>query len=178
VGLFIHVSPFIKNHMISLEQYADLCVAMSDTAGDTAKEAAIAASSGVSTADWEAAKVHYTALMSSPTDMGKTAMAFMPLYQAALDKKRGGGEPCTLELYAKIHAEMAFKKDPNNPGQKIDYNIVLASHGYTHQSWLECESYWTPRVGSPDQPKWDPVLGAKFRELMQKESDIIYGIVR
>jgi methyl coenzyme M reductase alpha subunit len=164
--------------MISLEQYADLCVAMSETAGDTAKEAAIAAEAGVSAADWESAKAHYTAQMSSPTDMGKTAMAFMPLYQAALDRKRGGGEPCTLELYAKVKAEMAFKKDPNDPTKQINYHIVLADHGYYHQTWLECESYWTPRVGSPDEAKYDAVLGAKFRELMQKESDIIFGIVR
>ncbi len=164
--------------MITLEQYADLCVAMSDTAGDTAKEATIAAEAGVSASDWEAAKVHYTALMSSPTDMGKTAMAFMPLYQAALDRKRGGGEPCTLELYTKIHAEMAFKKDPNDSSKQINYHIVLADHGYYHQTWLECESYWTPRVGSPEEAKYDAVLGAKFRELMQKESDIIFGIVR
>lgn len=164
--------------MISLEQYAHLCVQMADTAGDTAQEASIAQANGVAPADWEAAKAHYTALMSSPTDMGKTAMAFMPLYQAALDKKRGGGEPCSLEQFAKIHAEMAFKKDPNDPEKKIDYHLVLAAHGFTHQSWLECESYWTPRVGAPDQPKWDPVLGQKFRELMQKESDIIFGIVR
>jgi methyl coenzyme M reductase alpha subunit len=164
--------------MISLEQYADLCVAMSATAGDTAKEAAIASEAGVSAADWESAKAHYTALMSSPADMGKTAMAFMPLYQAAQERARGGGEPCTLELYTKIHAEMAFKKDPNDPTQKINYHIVLANHGYYHQTWLECEGYWTPRVVSPDDPKYDAAQATKFRELMQKESDIIAGIVR
>jgi hypothetical protein len=164
--------------MISLEQYADLCVAMADTAGDESKEFAIAAAQGVSEAEWSASKAGYTAKMSDPADMGKTAIAFMPLYQAALDKKRGGGEPCTLELYTKIHAEMAFRKDPADASKKIDYNIVLAENGYTHQAWLECESYWTPRVGAPDQPKWDPVLGQKFRELMQKESDRVLGIVR
>lgn len=163
--------------MISLEQYADLCVAMSDTAGDEAKEFAIAEGAGVSADEWKTSKAGYTAKMSDPADMGKTALSFMPLYQAALDKKRGGGKPCTLELFAKIHAEMAFRKDPADSNKKIDYNIVLAENGYTHQAWLECESYWTPRVGAPDQPKWDPVLGQKFRELSQKESDRIFGIV-
>ncbi len=164
--------------MISLEQYAELCVAMSDTGGDESKEIAIAEAAGVSADEWKASKAGYTAKMTDPADMGKTAVAFMPLYQAALDKRRGGGEPCTLELYSKIHAEMAFRKDPNDSTKKIDYNIVLAENGYTHQTWLECESYWTPRVGSPDQPKYDPVLGQKFRELSQKESDRIFGIVR
>jgi hypothetical protein len=163
--------------MISLEQYADLCVAMADTAGDESKEFAIAEAQGVSEAEWSASKTAYTAKMSDPADMGKTAIAFMPLYQAALDKKRGGGEPCTLEVYTKIHAEMAFRKDAAN-NKQIDYNIVLGENGYTHQTWLECESYWTPRIALPEQPKWDPVLGQKFRELMQKESDRVLGISR
>ncbi|MBC8172821.1 MAG: hypothetical protein H7X71_02850 [Chitinophagales bacterium] len=164
--------------MITLEQYADLCVLMSDTGGDVSKENTIAEGNGVNSQEWDEAKKHYTAKMSDPADMGKTAVAFMPLYQAALDRKRGGGEPCTLELYTKIHAEMAFRKNPNDSAQKIDYNIVLAENGYTHQTWLECESYWTPRVGADTEPKYDPVLGAKFRELMQKESDRIFGIKR
>lgn len=164
--------------MITIEQYADLCALMTETAGDVSKENAIAEANGVSAADWDEAKKHYTAKMSDPADMGKTAMAFMPLYQAALEKKRGGGEPCTLEVYTKVHAEMAFKKDPADATKQINYMDVLTAHGFTHQSWLECENYWTPRVGAPDQPKWDPVLGQKFRELMQKESDIIFGIKR
>jgi hypothetical protein len=164
--------------MISLEQYASLCVAMSDTGGDESKEFAIAEAAGVSADEWKASKTGYTAKMSDPADMGKTALAFMPLYQAALDNKRGGGEPCTLDLYTKIHAEMAFRKDASDNAKQIDYNIVLAENGYTHQAWLECESYWTPRVGEPGQPKWDAALGQKFRELMQRESDRIFGIVR
>ena len=164
--------------MISLEMYANLCVAMSDTAGDESKELAIAAEHGVSEADWKEAKAGYTAKMTDPADMGKTAMAFMPLYQAALDKKRGGGEPCTLEQYTKIHIHMAYRKDPADDTKKIDYNIVLAENGFTHQTWLECESYWTPRVGSPDQPKYDAELGARFRALAQQYSDELFGIVR
>jgi len=164
--------------MIALEKYADLCVLMSDTGGDESKEFDIAAANGVTADEWKESKTGYTAQMSDPTDMGKTAMAFMPFYQAALDKKRGGGEPCSLETYSKIHVHMAYRKDANDNTRKIDYNIVLAENGFTHQSWLECESYWTPRVGSPDQPKYDAVLGAKFRELVQKESDLLFGIVR
>ncbi|MBL0155046.1 MAG: hypothetical protein IPP93_16825 [Chitinophagaceae bacterium] len=164
--------------MITVELYAELCALMTETGGDESKEFAIAAEKGVSADEWKASKAGFTAKMSDPADMGKTAMAFMPLYQAALDKKRGGGEPCTLEMYTKVHAEMAFRKDPADPSKQINYLIVLAENGFSHQSWLECENYWTPRVGAPDQAKWDPVLGQKFRELMQKESDRIFGIVR
>jgi hypothetical protein len=164
--------------MITIEQYAELCALMTETAGDESKEFAIAEANGVSIAEWKEAKVFYTAKMSDPSDMGKTAMAFMPLYQAALDKKRGGGEPCTLEVYSKVHAGMAFRKDPLDNTKKINYLIVLAENGFTHQSWLECESYWTPRVVSDTDPKFDAVAAMKFRELIQKESDIINGIVR
>src|SRR4029450_11495061 len=96
---------------IPLEKYADLCALMADTGGDEAKEIAIADAHGVSATDWKASKVGWTAKMSDPSDMGKTALAFMPLYQAAQARARGGKEPCTLELYAKVHAEMSFKKD-------------------------------------------------------------------
>lgn len=162
--------------MIPLEQYADLCALMADTAGDVAREHAIAAEHGVSTADWDASKTGYTAQMSDPADMGKTAMAFMPLYQAAQAKMRGGGEPCSLETYAKVHAEMAYRKGAD--GQKIDYNLVLAEHGYTHQSWLECEGYWTPRVAGGYDPSYDPAQAARFAALVQEESDRIFGATR
>lgn len=168
---------------VTLEQYANLFAMMSDTAGDEAKEIAIAEANGVSGEDWKAAKTGFTARMSDPADMGKTAMAFMPLLQAAQSKARGGTEPCTLEVYAKIHAEMAYRKDPANPNQKIDYNIVLAENNYDHQKWLECENYWTPVVTRDEKmptlaERFDEQKAAKFRELMQAESDRILGINR
>src|SRR6476659_9875143 len=97
--------------MIPIEKYAELCAVMAGTSGDQAKEHEIAAAHGVSAADWEASKTGWTAKMSDPNDMGKTALAFMPLYQAAQAKARGGKEPCTLEFYTKVHAEIAFSKD-------------------------------------------------------------------
>lgn len=164
--------------MIALELYAELCALMSDTGGDENLEISIAAEKGVSADDWKAAKAGYLAQMSDPADMGKTAMAFMPLYQAALEKKRGGGPPCTLEVYTKVHAHMAFRKNPADSTQKIDYMVVLQENGFTHQAWLECESYWTLRVGDSSLPQYVPEEGNRFRMLMQAESDVILGIVR
>jgi hypothetical protein len=164
--------------MITIEKYAELCALMSDTGGDESKEFAIAEEHGVNPDEWKASKAGFTAKMSDPSDMGKTAMAFMPLYQAALENKSGGVEPCTLEVYTKVHAEMAYLKDPDDVEKKIDYMIVLGEHGFSHQSWLECENYWTPRVGSDENPKYDAELGTKFRVLMQEESDRIFGITR
>ena len=167
--------------MIPIEQYAELCALMADTGGDVAKENAIAAAHGVSAEAWAASKAGWTAKMSDPNDMGRTAMAFMPLYQAAQARARGGKEPCTLELYAKIHAEMAFRKDAL--GNKLNHHLVLAEHGTHHQAWLECEGYWTPRVGAPEilgqpNPQFDPSLAQRFAALMQQEADRIHGITR
>jgi len=162
--------------MITIEQYADLCALMADTAGDQNKEFAIAAAHGVAAPSWLEAKAFFTAKMTDPSDMGRTAMAFMPLYQAAQARARGGQAPCTLELYTKVHAEMAYRKGPD--GNQINYQLVLAEHGHTHQSWLECEGYWTPRVASNVDPKFDAASATRFRQLMQGESDRIFGIDR
>lgn len=167
---------------VTLEKYAELCALMADTGGDEAKEIQIAETNGVSAADWKAAKAGFTAKFSDPADMGKSALAFMPLLQAAQAKLRGGKEPCTLEVYTKVHAEMAFRKDPNDPTKKIDYNIVLQENGFTHQQWLECENYWTPIVNYDERPefkaRFNPELNMKFKEMFQKESDRVNGIVR
>ena len=157
--------------VISLEKYAELCAMMAETGRDEAKETNIAQQNGVSYESWNNSKIHYTALMSDPKDMGKTAMAFMPLYQAAQEKLRGGGPPGTLEDYAKVHFEMAYHKDPDNPEKKIDFMTVLERNGFTHPKWLEMESYWTPRVASDTDLKFNATLAAEFRRLMQDLSD-------
>jgi hypothetical protein len=167
--------------MIPIEQYADLCALMADTAGDVNRENAIAGQHGVSADLWHASKTGYTAKMSDPNDMGRTAMAFMPLYQAAQARARGGKAPCTLEFYAKVHAEMAWMKD--GAGNQMNHHLVLANNGTHHQPWLECEGYWTPIVGAPEilgqpNPKYDPTQAQQFRILMQAESDRIFGVVR
>ena len=167
--------------MITIELYAELCALMAETGGDVDKENAIAAAHGVTAQDWATSKAGYTAKMSDPNDMGKTAMAFMPLYQAAQARARGGKEPCTLEFYTKVHAEMALRKDPT--GNKINHHLVLAEHGTHHQAWLECEGYWTPIVGAPTilgqpNPKYDAARSQEFAALMQREADRIHGITR
>lgn len=167
--------------MLTIEKYADLCALMADTGGDVAKENAIASANGVDANAWAQSKAAWTAKMSDPSDMGKTAMAFMPLYQAAQARARGGKEPCTLEFYAKVHTEMAYLKDAT--GKQMNHHLVLAQNGTHHQAWLECEGYWTPIVGAPTilgapNPKFNAELKAKFAALAQKESDRIHGIKR
>lgn len=167
---------------VTLGKYAELCALMADTAGDESKEIAIAEANGVSAEDWRGAKAGYTKKMSDPTDLGKTALAFIPLLQAAQSNIRGGKEPCSLETYSKVHAGMAFRKDPTDPSKKLDYKIVLEENGFTHQSWLECENYWTPMVNYDPRPelnqRFNAELCEKFKQLFQQESDLINGIKR
>ncbi|MDQ3370068.1 MAG: hypothetical protein M3680_32020 [Myxococcota bacterium] len=167
--------------MISIEQYAELCAAMADTGGDVTKENALAAAQGVSAEAWAVSKAAYTAKMSDPNDMGRTAMAFMPLYQAAQARARGGAEPCTLEFYTKVHAHMALRTD--GLGNKLNHHLVLAEFGTHHQAWIECEGYWTPIVGAPEilgqpNPRFDPARKQQFAALYQQEADVINGITR
>lgn len=163
---------------VTLEQYADLCAMMADTGGDEVLELEIAAAEGIGADAWREAKGHYTRMMQDPADMGKTALAFMPLYQVAQARLRGGSPPGSLERYTRVHAEMSFKRDAGDPSKKIDHLLVIADNGFTHAEWLEMEGYWTPRVSSDTDPKFDPEQARKFRELLQAEVDRILGIQR
>lgn len=166
---------------VSLEKYADLCALMADTGTDESKQIAIAEANGVNATDWQAAKNGFTMKMSDPTDMGKTALAFMPLYQVAQTKLRGGKEPCSIELYAKIKGQMAFRKDAADSTQKINYMVVLEENNFTHQQWIECENYWTPVVAyDANMPTLAERFNAEksllFKQIVQAESDKIAGI--
>lgn len=156
---------------VTLEQYARLCAAMADTGGDEAKEIEIAAAAGVSADAWRHAKAGFTAKMQDPVDAGQTAMAFMPLYQAAQAELRGGGPPCSLALYAEISTSYSFEQDAL--GNQVPPELIFQRHGITAAKWNEYTSYWTPRVNDPTDP-----AAAEFRVLVQAESDRIFGIHR
>ncbi|MCP4805160.1 MAG: DUF4870 domain-containing protein [Proteobacteria bacterium] len=156
---------------VSIQTYATLCAAMADTGGDQAKELAIAAAAGVSAEAWTEAKAGYTARMQDPADQGRTATAFMPLYQAAQAAARGGGPPCTIELYAEISTSYSYEQDA--AGVQVAPAVVFARHGITAAQWSEYTGYWTPKVNDPLDPS-----SKKFPGLVQAESDRIFGIHR
>jgi hypothetical protein len=107
--------------------------------------------------------------------MGKTAMAFMAAMQAAQAKARGGAEPGTLEIYAKVHGEMAFRKDPKDPSKKLDFNIVLQENGFTLPKWLEMENYWTHIVRGPENPRFNLATSQKFDALIVEHEKRLLG---
>ena len=164
---------FAPINRVSLEQYAELAALMAETGSDKGKCAEIAEANGISRTDWEAAQIGWTARMSDATLMGKVALAFMPLYQAAMDRKRNGQVPMSLEDFARISADAAFRKDPVDLSKQINLEIILVENDITRAQWLECNTYWSPRVNDPNDP-----ASSKFRELMQQNSDRIFGIQR
>src|SRR5262245_24925270 len=84
---------------ISLERYADLGAAIADFMDNPKKVAEVIASEGVRLEDWEAAKNGWTGRMQDMSLMGRVAMAYMPLYQAALAKRKGGQATASYEDY-------------------------------------------------------------------------------
>ncbi|MEQ1569783.1 MAG: hypothetical protein ABMA64_29375 [Myxococcota bacterium] len=153
---------------VSLQKYAELCAAMSKTGEDKAAQVTIAGEHGVDATTWEQARDGWAARMSDPANVG-LAHAFVPLYTAAQSAVRGGREPETLEAYARVVAEYSFGKDAEGKAMAVD--VVLSRHGYDRARWNEITGYWTPKVNDPSDPAC-----ARFRELMQAESDRIHGI--
>jgi len=145
---------------------------MSDCGEDDEACVRIAEAKEVGRSDWESAKKGWSELMANPSDMGKTALAFMPLYKAALESKNGSGEPCSLEEYARIHSQISFRKDPDDKSKQINFEVVLKENNLTVNKWGEYNSYWTPKVTVPGETH------QQFATLIQKFSDEIMGIKR
>jgi len=169
---------------VTLEQYAKLAASMAGTKPEeTEKHAEIATAAGVSKEHWEEAKDGWTKMMMDPAHAMEIQKIFMPAYQKALDEASGGAEPLDLDSYARIKTAMAYEKDPENPEAKIPFEQVLAREGIELTKWGTIESYWMPRVNQDEHGRlqegvFDEALAAKFRELMQKYSDELNGIVR
>jgi hypothetical protein len=71
---------------ITIERYAELRAKMDDVIKDREKCVRIAESEGIKRADWEAAHEGWQVKFADPSDMGRTASKFMPLWEAAIDK--------------------------------------------------------------------------------------------
>ena len=156
---------------VSLQQYAKLSALMKDTGGDVEKCAQIAEANGVARANWDEAVQGWAARMADVATAMQVATVFMPLYQAAMEEMRGGGEPIDLETYAKIVATYSLEKDAN--GNAVTLADAIARYNMDMTKWNEVTTYWTLRVSNGSDP-----AHAKFSALMQAESDRILGITR
>jgi hypothetical protein len=153
---------------VSLQQYAELLVSMSDVGEDDAACLAIANAQGVSPEAWEAAKEGWTARMADASLQNRVSLAFIEFYNPAMDRKRGGVKPISLEDYVRIFTETSFRKDPNDRSKQIDRDIVLQENNLTVNQWNQILMYWSPKVSdanNPIFPKYQQLIDAEIKRL-------------
>lgn len=117
---------------ISLERYAELGAVVADFVNDPQRVAEAVTQEGVALADWEAAKAGWTARMQDMSLMGRVAMAYMPLYQAALAKRKGGQATASYEDF--VAGSAALKV--------YGYEVGLKACGVSSSDWTEIAGHW------------------------------------
>jgi hypothetical protein len=117
---------------ISLERYAELGAAIADLQDDAAKIAEVLQQEGVSPVDFEAAKAGWTARMQDYSLMGRVAMAYMPLYQAALAKRKGGSASISYEDFVAVSAAIKL----------YGFEAAVQACGISQSDWTEAAGQW------------------------------------
>ncbi len=117
---------------ISLERYAELGAVIADFVNDTAKVNEAVQREGVALSDWEAAKTGWTARMQDMSLMGRVAMAYMPLYQAALAKRKGGQAMASYEDFVAVSAAMKV----------YGPEVGLKACNVSMSDWTEVAGHW------------------------------------
>jgi hypothetical protein len=130
------MDPFAPINGISLERYADLGAALDGKDKDPAAMDAVLAQEGVSRADYEAAKAGWTARMQDMSLMGKVATAFMPMYQAALAKRKGGAARISYEDFVHVSALVKL----------YGFEPAIQAAGISMSDWTEAAGYWTSQM--------------------------------
>lgn len=120
---------------ISLERYADLGAAITDVQGE-AEQLRIVQAEGVSPQDFQSAKAGWTARMQDMALMGRVAMAYMPLYQAALAKRKGGAASASYEDF--VGASAAIKV--------FGWEAAINACGLSQGDWTEVAGQWNNQM--------------------------------
>jgi hypothetical protein len=144
---------------ISLEAYAELCALMKDTGTDTDQQAEIAAQNGHTREAWEAAQKGWTERMADPATAGTVAIAFMPLYQAAL-AKAGPAKTATFEEYAEMAAMVQMG---------IPFETMYAKFGITGAEWSQISTAWVDALTK------DSALASRFGDAVAAEREKLKG---
>jgi hypothetical protein len=148
---------------ITLEKYALLIVNTINADEESVEYKRIIEKEGIIFSDWLKAKKEWERKINDPNDQQKTFDKFLPIYQSALEKQYFDRVPCSLEEFTKIHCELSFGKETEDSAKKEIYKRILKENGLTVNQWEICNSYWTVRVGMPNNRK-------KFQELVRKYS--------
>jgi hypothetical protein len=126
---------------ISLERYAELGAEVTDVVNDPEASARIVEKLGVSRADWEAASKGWTARMQDPANMGRIATAYMPLYQAALARKKGTVD-CSFEDFVAL----------SGARKALGAQRFAAQYNLDDATWYQISGAWVQRV--PTNPAY------------------------
>lgn len=123
---------------ISLERYADLGAVIADFMDDKDRVAQAIQAEGVSLADFEAAKAGWTARMQDMSLMGRVAMAYMPLYQAAVAKRKGGQAQASYEDFVACSAAMKV----------YGPEVGMKACGVSMSDWTEVAGQWNQTMAA------------------------------
>ncbi len=131
------MDPFAPINGISLERYAEIGAALDGKDKDPKGTAEVLAAEGVSQADWDAAKTGWTARMQDMSLMGRVATAFMPMYQAALARKKGGAARVSYDDYVYVSALIKI----------YGWEAGIQASGVSQSDWTEAAGYWNTTMG-------------------------------
>jgi len=120
---------------ITLERFAELGAEVADSVNDPEACARIVESKGVPRGDWEAASRGWIARMQDPALMGRVAMAYMPLYQAALARKKGTVD-VSFDDYVALSGARAALGAPR----------FAAQYGLDDTTWTQIAGAWNVKI--------------------------------
>jgi len=123
---------------VSLEHYANLCAKMKDCGGDLDVCARIASENGVDAASWKAAMDGWNERMANPATAGEVALAYMPLYQAALAATGGPVATTSFEDYAGMSVMLNHKR--------FGLDAMYAHYGIDVNKWSQISTYWVNKL--------------------------------
>ena len=141
---------------ISLERYAELAAKMASCGGDLEVCAQIAEQNGVDRASWEAAMAGWNARMADPADRGQVALAYMPLYQAALATYGGPVATATFEEYVEMSAMINSEIHDERRAARTDFDAMYTQFDIDAPKWSQISTYWVDRLIK------DPQLAKQF----------------
>lgn len=142
---------------ISLEYYAELAAKMADCNGDLEVCARIAGENGVDRPTWQAAMDGWNARMNDPVTAGEVALAYMPLYQAALATFGGPRATATLDEYAEMLC-MINTELKEGDVRPVPFEPMYERFGINPPKWSQISTDWVEKIAS------DPEFGAEFAE--------------
>lgn len=140
---------------ITLERYAELAAKMAHCDGDLEVCAQIAEAEGVDRATWESAMNGWNARMNEPATAATVALAYMPLYQAALAQYGGPRATASMEDYLEM-LSMINTDLKEGDVRPVPFEPMYERFGINAPKWSQISTDWVERLGQ------DPVLAKDF----------------